>query len=172
MQAAGGDVVAVEREPEPIRFADMEVRHLSGVLEIERRSFPTPWSERAFLSELTQNAYAHYLVALRGNRVVGYAGMWVILDEAHVTNIAVHPNERGRGLGEHVLIELEHRARATGCKRMTLEVRPSNVVAQSLYRKRGFVARGRRPGYYSDTHEDAIIMWKDSLEPDADPGNG
>lgn len=161
--------MAVEREPELVHFADMEVRHLAGVLEIERRSFPTPWSERAFVSELTQNAYAHYLVALRGHRVVGYAGMWVILDEAHVTNIAVHPNERGRGLGERVLSELERRAYANGCRRMTLEVRPSNVVAQSLYCKHGFVPRGRRPGYYSDTHEDAIVMWKDDMEPDTDP---
>ncbi len=164
----GGDgPLAVEREPEPVRFADMELRHLPGVLDIERRSFPTPWSERAFVSELTQNAYAHYVVALRGSRVLGYAGMWLILDEAHVTNIAVHPAERGHGLGERVLSELERRAHEHGCRRMTLEVRPSNVVAQSLYRKHGFVQRGIRPGYYSDTKEDALIMWKDELEPDA-----
>jgi ribosomal-protein-alanine N-acetyltransferase len=158
--------VAVEREaePEPVRFADMEVRHLPAVLEIERRSFPTPWSERAFLSELTQNAYAHYIVALRGLRVVGYGGMWLILDEAHITNLAVHPAERGRGLGERLLTELERRAAAHGCTRMTLEVRPSNLVAQALYRKHGFEPRGRRPGYYSDTREDAIIMWKEGLD--------
>jgi ribosomal-protein-alanine N-acetyltransferase len=160
--------VAVEREVEPVRFADMEVRHVAGVLEIERRSFPTPWSERAFVSELTHNAYAHYLVALRGARVSGYAGMWLILDEAHITNIAVHPLERGRGLGDRLLSELERRAAAQGCRRMTLEVRPSNAVAQALYRKHGFEARGRRPGYYSDTHEDAIVMWKDGLQPEED----
>lgn len=154
---------AVEREPEPVRFADMQVRHLSMVMDIERRSYPTPWSERAFLSELTQNAYAHYVVALRGIRVLGYGGMWLILDEAHVTNLAVLPAERGRGLGDRILTELERRAAAGGCRRMTLEVRPTNAVARALYAKHGFVARGRRPGYYSDTHEDAIVMWKDDL---------
>ncbi len=157
--------MAVQQVPEPVRFADMELRHLSAVLDIERRSFPTAWSERAFVSELTQNAYAHYIVALRGQRVVGYAGMWLILDEAHITNIAIHPSERGRGLGDATLSELQRRAEEHGCVRMTLEVRPSNAVARALYGKHGFVARGVRPAYYTDTHEDAIIMWKDDLKP-------
>jgi ribosomal-protein-alanine N-acetyltransferase len=144
----------------PVVVADMQLRHVAGVLEIERRSFPTPWSEHAFVSELTQNAYAHYIVALRGARVIGYGGMWLILDEAHVTNIAVHPDERGQGLGERLLGTLEERAAAHGCHRMTLEVRPSNLVAQHLYQKHGFRVQGRRLGYYTDTHEDALIMWK------------
>ncbi len=151
-------MAVVERTP--VVMADMQLRHVAGVLDIERRSFHTPWSERAFVSELTQNAYAHYIVALRGARVVGYGGMWLVLDEAHVTNIAVHPDERGHGLGERLLSTLEARAAAHGCRRMTLEVRPSNTVAQNLYRKHAFVTRGRRPGYYTDTHEDALIMWK------------
>ncbi len=157
--------VAVKRVPEPVHLADMELRHIHGVLEIERQSFPTPWSERAFVSELTQNAYAHYIVALRSSQVVGYAGMWLILDEAHITNIAVHPDERRHGLGHDLLTELEVRAYNLGCLRMPLEVRPSNPVAQRLYRRHGFEPRGLRPGYYSDTHEDAIIMWKDELVP-------
>ncbi len=157
--------MAVQQVPLPVRFRDMDLRALSGVLDIERRSFATPWSERAFISELTQNAYAHYVVALRGHQVVGYAGMWLILDEAHLTNIAVHPAERGRGLGDALLTEMERRAVAEGCLRMTLEVRPSNPAAQALYRKHGFLVRGRRPGYYADTHEDALIMWKDDLGP-------
>ncbi len=152
----------------------MDLRHITAVVDIERRSFPTPWSERAFLSELTQNAYAHYLVALSGERVIGYAGMWLILDEAHVTNIAVHPNYRGQQVGELLLSALEQRAFDHGCHRMTLEVRPSNPVAQKLYRKHGFAPRGLRPGYYTDTHEDAIIMWKDDLgagnQPEIKPG--
>lgn len=143
--------------------ADMDLSDIPAVLEIERRSFPTPWSERAFLSELTQNAYAHYVVGLVGGRVIAYGGMWLILDEAHVTNIAVHPDYRGRGLGHRLLLELERRAASHGCTRMTLEVRPSNAKAQKLYRQHGFVPRGLRPGYYTDTHEDAIIMWKDKL---------
>ncbi len=156
--------MAVQRAVLPVRFDDMAVRHLGRVMEIERASYVTPWSERAFLSELIQNAYAHYLVALRGRAVVGYAGMWLILDEAHITNIAVHPRERGRGVGSALLEEVERRAAGFGCQRMTLEVRPSNVVAQHLYRRHGFEDRGRRPGYYRDTHEDAIIMWKDRLD--------
>lgn len=142
----------------------MTTADLAQVVEIERRSFPTPWSRYAFLSELTQNVYAHYVVARRGGRVLGYAGMWCILDEAHVTNIAVHPDHRGQGLGDRLLTALEERARARGVRRMTLEVRPSNTVAQALYRRHGFVARGRRRGYYSDTHEDALIMWKEDLD--------
>lgn len=157
--------MAVQQAPEPLHFADMELRHVGAVMEIERRSFPTPWSERAFISELAQNAYAHYIVALRGQRLVGYAGMWLILDEAHVTNIAVHPGERGQGLGDAILTELRRRAERHGCTRMTLEVRPSNTAARALYQKHGFQARGLRPGYYADTHEDAMIMWKDDLKP-------
>lgn len=146
-----------------IHFRDMELKHLPDVTDIERRCYRTPWSEQAFRSELTRNAYAHYVVAIRGHRLVGYAGMWLILDEAHVTNIAVHPAERGVGIGESLLVELEHRAYRNGARRMTLEVRPSNRVAITLYRKRGFVVRGTRRGYYSDTNEDAVIMWKDAL---------
>ena len=155
--------VALQREPEPIHFVEMTLQHLPGVLAIEGVSFPTPWSERAFVSELTQNAYARYVVALRGEAVVGYAGMWLILDEAHVTNIAVDPTERRHGLGDALLTELERRARTHGCRAMTLEVRPSNGTAQRLYRRHGFVPRGLRPGYYADTQEDAIIMWRDDL---------
>jgi ribosomal-protein-alanine N-acetyltransferase len=156
--------VAAEPDPESLRTVDMQLAHIPAVLDIERRSFPTPWSERAFVSELTQNAYAHYIVALLGPRVVGYAGMWLVLDEAHVTNIAVHPDFRGQRIGHRLLLELERRAAVHGCTRMTLEVRPSNVRAQRLYRQHGFQPRGLRPGYYTDTHEDAIIMWKEGLE--------
>lgn len=152
--------------PLDVSITEMQLSDLPAVMNIERQSFPTPWSERAFVSELTRNVYAHYIVARVDGEVAGYAGMWLILDEAHVTNIAVNPKWRGRGIGDRLLTELEHRARAHGCTRMTLEVRPSNDVAQALYRKHGFVARGIRPGYYSDTNEDAIIMWKDSLDPD------
>lgn len=168
-------MIAVAAAPivEEFRAADMQVAHVPSVLEIERRSFPTPWSERAFISELTQNAYAHYIVGLAGGRVIGYGGMWLILDEAHVTNIAVHPDYRGRQVGHRLLSELERRAAAQGCTCMTLEVRPSNAKAQRLYKQHGFQPKGLRPGYYTDTHEDAIIMWKDSLEEaEAKPKNG
>lgn len=146
-----------------IEVSEMQLADLDAVLEIEVHSFPTPWSRRAFWSELTQNIYAHYIVARLDGVIVGYGGMWVILDEAHVTNIAVHPEYRRLGIGKRVLVDLMERARSRSATRMTLEVRKSNSAAQSLYEQMGFVAKGIRKGYYSDLKEDAIIMWKDDL---------
>ncbi len=148
---------------EEVAFQPMMVDDIEGVHAVERTSFATPWSKQAFLGELTENAYADYIVAKVGVRVVGYAGMWVILDEAHVTNIAVHQSFRGRKIGEHLLLELMARAKDRGAKRMTLEVRRSNLVAQQLYLKLGFQAKGVRKGYYTDTREDAIVMWREQI---------
>ncbi len=152
--------------PSPeICIEKMRVWDLDRVLEIEALSYPTPWSRRAFQSELTDNTYAHYYVARRGDQIAGYVGMWVILDEAHITNIAVHPDERRKGIGRAMLAAMFERAKSLGGTRMTLEVRVSNHTAQRLYKELGFVERGIRKGYYSDTNEDAIIMWKDDLGP-------
>lgn len=131
------------------------------IAQIERESFTMPWSPGAFRDELTQNPFAHYIVLELDGQVVGYAGMWVLLDEAHVTNIAVREAFRGRGLGERLLREMMAVARQQGAKRMTLEVRVSNERAQRLYRKLGFAPSGVRPGYYTDNGEDALIMWAD-----------
>ena len=146
-----------------ITVTEMTLADLDRVIEIEEKSFPTPWSRKAFYCELTQNIYAHYVVARCDGEVIGYGGMWVILDEAHVTNIAVHRDFRRRGIGRRILQELMNRARSRGAVRMTLEVRKSNIGAQRLYEQMGFVAKGLRKGYYSDLKEDAIIMWKDDL---------
>lgn len=137
---------------------------LDGVMAVEHLSFLTPWSREAFQSELMQT-YTVYLVARTGEQVAGYAGMHVVWEDSHVTNIAVHPLWRGRGLGERLMLELISRAVARGAGRMTLEVRSSNTTAQNLYRKLGFITRpgAVRKGYYADTGEDAIIMWKDPL---------
>jgi ribosomal-protein-alanine N-acetyltransferase len=147
-----------------IAIFPMTPADLDGVMEVEHRSFLTPWSREAFASELLQT-YTVYLVAREGERVVGYGGMHLVWEDAHVTNIAVHPEYRGRGLGERLMRELIARASARGAQRMTLEVRASNIVAQNLYRKLGFItAPGAvRKGYYTDTGEDAIVMWKDPL---------
>lgn len=142
---------------------EMQVDDVPMVMEVEALSFLTPWSQAAFLSELQTNSYAYYFVAAVEARVVGYGGMWLILDEAHVTNIAVHPAYRGRKIGEALLICLMRKAKEKGAAAMTLEVRDKNAAAQNLYRKHGFTARGIRRGYYSDTGEDAVIMWKDEL---------
>ncbi len=139
--------------------------HLDRVLEIEALSYPTPWSRRAFQSELTENTYAYYHIVRHDDTIIGYVGMWVILDESHITNIAIHPDYQNRGIGRFVLESMFRRARELGSTKMTLEVRVSNAGAIHLYRSLGFQDRGIRKGYYTDTHEDAIVMWKDDLAP-------
>lgn len=146
-----------------LQIEAMRLRDVSQVLRIERASFPTPWSRRAFLSELLTNENAHYIVARIGKRVVGYVGMWLVAGEAHVTNLAVHPKYRRRGIGRKLMDHLARMAREKGAIYMTLEVRRSNLTAQSLYRQLGFVVEGVRPGYYLDNGEDALLMGKDLL---------
>lgn len=142
----------------------MSLIDLDGVMEVERLSFLTPWTRQDFLVELIQ-PFAVYIVARRGEKVVGYGGMHVIADQAHVTNIAVHPDWRGQGLGERIMRRLIELAAKRGAERMTLEVRVSNTPARNLYEKLGFVTLpgAVRKGYYTDTGEDAIVMWKEPL---------
>lgn len=147
------------------RYRAMRRADLDRVMAIEQLSYQTPWSRGSFEREVSDNPTATYIVVERDGEVCGYAGMWVLLDEAHVTNIAVHPEYRRQGLGHGMLAELARRAEQLGVHQLTLEVRPSNHSAQSLYTKVGFVARGRRKRYYSDTGEDAIIMWLDDSRP-------
>lgn len=144
-----------------ILFTAMKKPYIDSVVEIENQSFPTPWTKSAFFHEIAANDFAHYIVALEGDKVAGYGGMWVILDEAHITTLAVNPAYRRQKIGSRLLYELIAEAGRRGCLRMTLEVRPSNLPALDLYRKTGFVSYGVRPGYYSDTGEDAVIMWKE-----------
>ncbi|HBQ95548.1 MAG: ribosomal protein S18-alanine N-acetyltransferase [Firmicutes bacterium] len=146
-----------------IVIRDMYMADLDAVLGIESHSFTTPWSRNAFQTELLENTFATYLVVEFHGKVVAYGGMWIILDEAHVTNIAVHPDYRGHHLGEAIMVGLMARAKHSKVVRMTLEVRRGNLVAQNLYNKLGFVQLGVRRGYYTDTREDAFIMWKDPL---------
>lgn len=148
-----------------IKLEPMTLKDLDRVLQIESRSYQHPWSRRAFVSEVTDNDYAYYYVARLGDVIVGYVGMWIILEEAHITNIAVDPDYRRLGIGRYMLETMFDRAREHGATRMTLEVRVSNVTAQNLYKKLGFAERGIRKGYYTDTHEDAIVMWKEDLGP-------
>ncbi|AKX94999.1 ribosomal protein S18-alanine N-acetyltransferase [Neomoorella thermoacetica] len=147
-----------------VQILPMINEYLNGVLAIERVSFPTPWTRHSFQNEIYNNDFAYYYVALDGQKVIGYAGMWIILDEAHITNVAVHPDYRGRRLGEVLLRVLMQEAVYLGADRMTLEVRVSNHSAQRLYERLGFVRAGVRRGYYNDNREDAIIMWKHLFE--------
>lgn len=141
-----------------IIFSGMRTEHLEQVYAIEQASYQAPWSRHIFSSEV-DNGFAHYIVAAVSGRVIGYAGMWLIFDEAQVTNIAVHPDYRGNHIGRSLLMELIRRAVLNGAVKITLEVRPSNGVARHLYTTLGFVEEGLRKKYYTDNNEDAIIMW-------------
>lgn len=141
----------------------MELGDIHEVLYIERLCFPTPWSYNAFRAEIDGNHCARYMVAEENGIVRGYGGMWVVLDEAHITNVAVDPDHRGRGIGEAIMHGLIRTAIQLKVDAMTLEVRVSNKVAQNLYKKLGFIGVGVRKGYYTDNGEDALIMWKENL---------
>ncbi|QKG85424.1 ribosomal protein S18-alanine N-acetyltransferase [Kroppenstedtia pulmonis] len=143
----------------PINFRFMVLGDIPAVLQVEHASFTTPWTRQAFYNELAYNQFARYIVVEKDRKVIGYGGSWIILDEAHITNIAIHPDYQGVGIGNATLDFLMEAARQAGAEKMTLEVRVSNHVAQSLYKKKGFVETGIRPGYYTDNQEDAIIMW-------------
>ncbi|ULO06635.1 ribosomal protein S18-alanine N-acetyltransferase [Paenibacillus sp. 19GGS1-52] len=149
-----------EQEVEPI-FRLMKVEDIPEILVIEREAFTMPWTEEAFRNELTHNHFAKYMVMELSNHIIGYAGMWAIVDEAHVTNIALLEAYRGRKWGDRLLDELMKTAAFLGMISITLEVRASNEIAQNLYRKKGFRSAGTRKGYYSDNREDALIMWAD-----------
>lgn len=142
-----------------IDIVPMTGEDIKAVYDVECLSFATPWSLESFTSEIYNNNMAKYLVAKSGGEVVGYGGMWLVLDEGHITNIAVHPEHRGKGIGDALVLAIIKTAKENGIKRMTLEVRPSNWTALNLYKKYGFQEAGVRKGYYEDTGEDAVIMW-------------
>ncbi len=150
-----------EHSSEPlqdIELTRMRRRHLRKVLAIEARVYPRPWSPSLFLSELAQRSSRTYLVARHAGEVVGYAGLMFMGREAHVTNIAVDPDFHGRKVGSRLLLTIITEAIARGARLVSLEVRVSNHVAQSMYVKFGFSVAGTRKGYYVETDEDAYIM--------------
>lgn len=136
-----------------------EEKYIDQILYIENVSFSDPWSRDSMEKELSNN-FARYVVVKKQDLVVGYGGMWLILDEGHITNIAVHPDYRGIGIGNEIVKALIRICIAENINALTLEVRKSNLAAIKLYSKFGFVAEGIRKAYYADNHEDAIIMWK------------
>ncbi|MEY4479745.1 MAG: hypothetical protein RLZZ267_423 [Bacillota bacterium] len=141
-------------------FRQMEVADVEAICAIEQESFNIPWTREAFMNELTNNMLAKYMVLEVDGVVAGYVGMWLIVDEAHITNIAIASAYRGRGYGEQLMTELAALAQYMGMRAMTLEVRVSNQVAINLYTKIGFENAGIRKGYYSDNGEDAMVMWR------------
>jgi [ribosomal protein S18]-alanine N-acetyltransferase len=154
----------VARPPLKALVEPMRQKDLPAVHEIERRSFTTPWPAHAYRTEIESNRLAHYRVVRLDGRVVAYAGIWLMVDEAHVTTFAVDPAYRRRGVGERLLLAMLDLAIDKGAREATLEVRLSNTAARSLYEKYGFRPVGIRPNYYSDDNEDALIMTTDALD--------
>lgn len=143
-----------------LQIEPMQPEHLSRVLDIENVSFPKPWSYRSYMGELTRNNFAHYFVGLIEGKVVSYIGIWIVVDEAHITTIAVDPEYRGNNIAEKLIAYAVEYSKIWGAEKMLLEVRVSNKAAQKVYHRMGFVQIGVRKQYYSDNLEDAIVMLK------------
>ena len=146
----------------------MTVQDVDGVHAIEAATFARPWKREDFVREMTKNVCARYLVAEEDGQIIGFAGAWIVLDEAHVTNIAVAADCRGRGIGRMLTEALMQYAANLGVVYVTLEVRRSNAVAQSLYKSVGFEYVGVRKRYYEDNGEDAFLFCCQRM-PDPDP---
>lgn len=144
---------------EAIIYRQMVAKDIPAVVGTEEEVFPTPWTDEIFEHELNGNEYATYIVAECEGHVVGHVGMWVILDECHITNVAVRKSQQGQGIGEGLMRQAMDLCRNHGVHAMSLEVRTSNETAQNLYFKLGFQRGGIRKNYYSDDHEDALVMW-------------
>lgn len=141
----------------------MTMDDVDAVYMVEKDCFVDPWSKESIKKELKNNL-ARYLVAQLDNRIVGYVGVWFVVDEGHITNVAVHSDYRGKKIGDKLVKEMVELCKGNNIVAMTLEVRSSNTVAQNLYRKYGFKMGGIRKEYYSDNKEDAIIMWNQLKE--------
>jgi [ribosomal protein S18]-alanine N-acetyltransferase len=181
-------------DPPHVHVERMTLEHIAAVMEIEKTAFPRPWPEKAYRYELSENPNAYFVVARLLNaapqpsrrhwlaqllrpsaphpiapttKIVGFAGMWMYVDEAHIATIATHSVWRGRRIGERILMNLMREAQRRNAALVTLEVRLSNIVAQNLYLKYGFDEVGRRKGYYQDNLEDALLMTVTHFNTDA-----
>lgn len=141
----------------PMVFDDLEEIDI-----LEKKCFTDPWNLETFVHEITRNHMASYVVAVdeKNNKIAGYAGMWIVLDEAHITNVAVLPEYRGKKIGKMLMERQVKDSIVAGAVKMSLEARVSNITAINLYKKTGFIEVGVRKKYYDDNNEDAVIMWK------------
>lgn len=142
-----------------ITYRKMTITDVPAVHDIEAAVFPTPWTLDSFYYEMNENQYAHYLIAEEHGQIIGFCGLWNVIDAAQITNVAVVPSMRGRGIGEALMREAMDVSKEAQMEVMSLEVRVTNTVAQNLYRKLGFQDGGLRKGYYADNGEDALVMW-------------
>ena len=156
-----GDLQPTDAESsQDLVIVPMRRAHIRKIMPIEQQVYPRPWTAQVFVEELEQARVGkrHYLVGTIGDELVGYGGLLYVENDAHVTNIAVHPTWRSRGIATELLLDLAWEANRRGCEAMTLEVRHTNVAAQQLYRRFGFVPAGVRKKYY-ENRDDAIVMW-------------
>ena len=151
--------------PGEIRIRRMTREDIDGVLAVERLCFSDPWSREAFEGELSGlNPCVYFVAEAPGETICGYMGIWHILDEGHITNVAVRPEYRGRGIASAIIRTLLEFTEEEGIRDFTLEVRESNPPARNLYEKYGFTVEGVRKGYYRDNKENALIMWRRAAE--------
>lgn len=156
-------------ESKPLSVFDVELvpmkrRHLRSVLRIESLVYPRPWSLALFLQEIARKNDRSYSVAKWGSEVVGYSGLIIQGPEAHITTVAVDPDHQRRGIGLKLMLGMVDEALARGAKSVSLEVRKTNDPAKALYERFGFRPIGVRKGYYTETGEDAIVMWVDGID--------
>jgi [ribosomal protein S18]-alanine N-acetyltransferase len=142
----------------------MELKDIPEVVEIDRSSFSLPWTERSFKYEVQENRAARCWVTVEDDRIVAMMVLWIIVDEAHVATIATHPHFRRRGFARKMLVKSLVLAREEGTLKALLEVRAHHAVAQKIYCDIGFVEVGRRPMYYRDNGEDAVLMTMENLD--------
>lgn len=149
------DLFAISVEP-------LAAEHIPSILAIEKQTNTAPWSDRSFLNEIS-NPLAVFLVAIKSGDLVGYGGVWLLVDEAHITTLSVDPAFQRQGIGRHLMNHLLARAQKRGMTCATLEVRASNTAAIALYESMGFIISARRKRYYPDNGEDALVMWLHEL---------
>jgi ribosomal-protein-alanine N-acetyltransferase len=142
-----------------LTIRQMNLKDIPDVMKVEKATFSSPWTTDIFTHELTDNRHAYYYVVEYVGQVIGYAGMWIVIDEAQITNIAILPDFRGKKIGEKLFSHMMLTAIRVGAVQLSLEVRMSNMVAQKMYQKFGLVPGGVRKNYYTDDQEDALVMW-------------
>lgn len=156
-----------ERASEPaVHLVPLRRRHLRSVLKIEGQVYPRPWTLTLFMSELNLRTSRYYIAAKVGSDLVGYGGLMYSGDEAHITNIAVDPSCHRRKIGSRLMLNLARAAVGFGARHLTLEVRVSNAAAQAMYGRFGFQTEGVRRNYYTESNEDALIMWAHDIDGD------
>jgi ribosomal-protein-alanine N-acetyltransferase len=146
-----------------LRFEPLDETHIPAILEIERSVNAAPWSERSFRNELT-HPNGVFLTVFNEGRIIGYGGFWMVVDEAHITTVAISSEWRRKGIGLRLMVELLRRAKKKGMACSTLEVRAGNDAAIKLYEKLGYVGSAKRKAYYPDNKEDALVMWLHNLQ--------